>query len=114
MINATTLNKIAKESLPYDEVVNCPGFKAVMDSLEREMAKAAEAGKTCIEVVVYCLDVVLSARNLDRFYDIGNVKHKYLDSDFLWAYVRPELEKAGFKILPTLTSEHYLVSWNNG
>ena len=76
-----------------------------------EMMKAAKEGKIGIEIIVYCLNAILVVHNIFSA-TIGNVKSVRLSGEFLWPYVRSELENNGYTISNTLTCNHYFVSWN--
>lgn len=104
MITAAEARKLTDEIL--EPVSGSIEFKAIMAGIERDIRKATADGLEKIEIIAY----TLQATNSYKFPKCIN-RDKIDRDHFWWPYVKAELEKNGFKILKTITRDHYIVAW---
>ena len=104
MITANEARKLTNEIL--EPVSGSVEFKGIMAGIEREIRKAIADGLEKIEIISYTLQV-MNNYNFPKCVNIGKIDKDH----FWWPYVKTELEKNGFKIFNTITSDHYIVAW---
>lgn len=87
-----------------DKVFESEGFKNIMADIEKSIIAAVERGEESCELITYLLPQM--------------AKHKLPegchpeDTDVFWfKYVFKELQRLGYRIANTMTSEHYRICW---
>ena len=104
MITANEARKLTNDVL--EPISGSVEFKAIMAKIENEIRQAIADGLESIEIISYCLSVY----NGYKYPKCVN-REKINGDKFWWPYVKEELEKNGFKVMNTITCDHYTVAW---
>lgn len=106
MINAKEARELIDTKLALANVTHSDGFKLILNRLDEEIRTAINNGLESIVLKTYLLDSMAAYKLPSGF------NSKFVDANKFWfKYVKSQLEKLGFKIEKTMTTDNYLVSW---